>query len=82
MITGYTKGPWKVGETLKPMPTIESVHDKRLAVAIVGDGRSSAEAWDNAKLMALAPAIIETLYDIADEYDIRRYLHTLGIDKE
>ena len=60
-MTKHTPGPWRVGQTLAGGPSIESKHDKRLAVALVGMHRDGPEAYANALLIAAAPDLLKAL---------------------
>lgn len=68
----HTKGPWNLGSSDVPVSSI-SVHSntgsKHSTLARVVDGgwMSAVESYDNARLMAAAPELLESLREVVKE---------------
>lgn len=68
-MSGYTPGPWSVFGDPNDHPGIEA-DDLAISVVVYGEpceveagiqGRTSDEAWANARLIAAAPDLLEAL---------------------
>jgi hypothetical protein len=64
--TGYTKGPWHIG--MKPGPMIYGPLGEQVADLRGGVMLEDAEDKANARLIALAPELVEVLREVRADY--------------
>lgn len=76
----YTSGPWRV-DTNQSDFSVAPAYDRDVEIAVIrsdadahvkaGDGIGKTEAFANARLLAAAPVLLETLNRVVAEYQIR-----------